>query len=158
VQYVITTTVTNTVMTAPFVAANGPINYVGGASVGPTTTNTSTNDAATNTTAGNGVSTSTTAVSPTRRPPSSTKLSIRCALAPTKRGSTTITLTCYVTAAARATAHTSGGSGVKLACSLARTAKDTKASARVTHGKRAKPVKASRTQPVRYVYACRTKV
>jgi hypothetical protein len=122
VMYVITTTTTttNTTMTAPFVAANGPLNYVGGGfnPIGPATTN--------NSVAGRGAAAWT-----------------RCLVAPSRPGATSVRLTCPVTAVGTPTAkRTTGRALVKqLTCSSSLGAR----TAHIAHGHTASPAAHTRT-------------
>jgi hypothetical protein len=111
VMYVITTTTTNTVMTAPFVAANGPINYVGGgvSYVGPASTSSSSTNGVTNN----------AAASPGTEASPGTGVWMRCVFAPSGFEATTMQLTCPISAAGAVTGARPAGRGlVKLACSL----------------------------------------
>ena len=149
VFYVVTTTTTNTVITAPIVAANGPIDYVGAglSAVSPPSTLSGSGNGVTN----NGVAAPGAAAG------------VSCGVAASGPGVTTKQLTCPGSVAGGAPAGRSASRGViRLVCSLSRgrrTAhiahRHTAWGAARTGTTKRKPARAHRRPAARNVYLCK---
>jgi hypothetical protein len=139
VFYVITTTTTNTIITAPIVAANGPIDYVGGGiTVSPAGTSTGAGTGAPN----NGVAVPGTAAG------------VSCIVAPSAAGVATKRVTCPGSFTAKGV--------IKLLCSPSRGRRTAHIARRHTRSAAAGPrttakyrVRAHRRPAARNVYLCK---